>query len=64
MQPMETMAQALLGVLFIAAVIGALFWWNSTLTEGQKWDLAARAMAEEGYSDIEIELAIGPRPKD
>jgi len=33
-------------------------------TPSMQWDMAANAMWVEGYTEFEIRLELGPRPKD
>jgi len=37
---------------------------DNTMSEQTKYDLAASSMEVEGYTDLEIFMELGPRPKN
>lgn len=37
---------------------------DKVYSEATKWDMAASSMQTLGYSDLEIEMELGPRPKE
>ena len=54
----------LIGLGLIIAMIVLIWVWDKNMTEAQRWDMAAGSMWIEGYTDLEIEMELGPRPKD
>ena len=54
----------LIGAALIAGMVVLIWWWDKNLTEAQRWDWAAHHMWMHGYTDLEIEDELGPRPKD